>query len=184
MYNLVVENPESTVVAEYKPPYRKETAYQSEADLEKAFIHLLQSQAYEYLPITSESDLISNLRRKLETLNNYQFTEAEWKQFFTSRVANLNMGVEEKTHVIQEDHIQLLTREDGTVKNIRLIDKENIHNNSLQVINQYETDQGQRPNRYDVTILVNGLPLVHVELKKRGVYIKEAFNQINRYSRE
>ena len=184
MYNLVVENPESTVVAEYKPPYRKETAYQSEADLEKAFIHLLQTQAYEYLPITSESDLISNLRRKLETLNNYQFTDTEWKQFFTSRVANLNMGVEEKTHVIQEDHIQLLTREDGTVKNIRLIDKDNIHNNSLQVINQYETDQGQRPNRYDVTILVNGLPLVHVELKKRGVYIKEAFNQINRYSRE
>jgi type I restriction enzyme R subunit len=184
MYNLVVENPESTVVAEYKPPYRKETAYQSEADLEKAFINLLQSQAYEYLSITSESDLISNLRCKLETLNNYQFTEIEWKQFFTSRVANLNMGVEEKTHVIQEDHIQLLTREDGTVKNIRLIDKENIHNNSLQVINQYETDQGQRPNRYDVTILVNGLPLVHVELKKRGVYIKEAFNQINRYSRE
>jgi len=184
MYNLVVENPESTVVAEYRPPYRKETAYQSEADLEKAFIHLLQTQAYEYLPITSESDLISNLRCKLETLNNYQFTEIEWKQFFTSRVANLNMGVEEKTHVIQEDHIQLLTREDGTVKNIRLIDKENIHNNSLQVINQYETDQGQRPNRYDVTILVNGLPLVHVELKKRGVYIKEAFNQINRYSRE
>ena len=184
MYNLVVENPESTVVAEYKPPYRKETAYQSEADLEKAFINLLQTQAYEYLPITSESDLISNLRCKLETLNNYQFTEIEWKQFFTSKVANLNMGVEEKTHVIQEDHIQLLTREDGTVKNIRLIDKDNIHNNSLQVINQYETDQGQRPNRYDVTILVNGLPLVHVELKKRGVYIKEAFNQINRYSRE
>lgn len=184
MYNLVVENPESTVVAEYKPPYRKETAYQSEAALEKAFISLLQSQAYEYLSITSESDLISNLRCKLETLNNYQFTEIEWKQFFTSKVANLNMGVEEKTHIIQEDHIQLLTREDGTVKNIRLIDKENIHNNSLQVINQYETDQGQRPNRYDVTILVNGLPLVHVELKKRGVYIKEAFNQINRYSRE
>ncbi|HHV02652.1 MAG TPA: type I restriction endonuclease subunit R [Bacteroidales bacterium] len=183
-YALVAENPESTVVAEYKPPYRKETAYQSEADLEKAFIKLLQSQAYEYLPITSESDLISNLRSRLEALNQYKFTDAEWNQFFTSRVANLNLGVEEKNHIIQEDHIQLLTREDGTVKNIRLIDKDNIHNNSLQVINQYETDQGQRPNRYDVTILVNGLPLVHVELKRRGVYIKEAFNQINRYSRE
>lgn len=168
-YALVAENPESTVVAEYKPAYRKETAYQSEADLEKAFINLLQTQAYEYLPITSESDLISNLRSRLEALNQYQFTDAEWKQFFKSRVANLDMGVEEKTHIIQENHIQLLTREDGTAKNIRLIDKDNIHNNSLQVINQYETDQGQRPNRYDVTILVNGLPLVHVELKKRGI---------------
>ncbi|MEJ1730206.1 hypothetical protein SMA90_28160, partial [Escherichia coli] len=91
-YALVAENPESTVVAEYKPPYRKETAYQSEADLEKAFIKLLQSQAYEYLPITSESDLISNLRSRLEALNQYKFTDAEWNQFFTSRVANLNLG--------------------------------------------------------------------------------------------
>ncbi|MCK9436102.1 MAG: type I restriction endonuclease subunit R [Synergistaceae bacterium] len=184
MFKLVVENPESTVVAEYTPPYRKETAYQSEAALEQAFIELLQAQAYEYLPITSESDLINNLRSKIQALNDYHFTDKEWGQFFSSRITNLNMGVEEKTHIIQEDHIQLLKRDDGTIKNIRLIDKDNIHNNSLQVINQYETDQGQRPNRYDVTIMVNGLPLVHVELKRRGVYIQEAFNQINRYSRE
>ncbi|HQI70552.1 MAG TPA: type I restriction endonuclease subunit R, partial [Bacteroidales bacterium] len=183
-YKVVAENPESTVVAEYKPAYKRETNYQSEAGLEKAFIEQLQAQAYEYLPFASEQELIANLRRQLEKLNAYQFTETEWKQFFNSKIANQNSGIEEKTTIIQEDYIQLLTRDDSTTKNIYLLDKANIHNNSLQVINQYVTDSGQRLNRYDVTILVNGLPLVHVELKKRGVDIKEAFNQINRYNRE
>lgn len=183
-YTLVAENPESTVVAEYQPHCRKETAFQSEADLEKAFIVQLKTQAYEYLPITSEVELIDNLRCQLEALNNYKFTNTEWEQFFKSKIANQNNGIEEKTTIIQEDHIQLLTRDDGTVKNIYLIDKANIHNNRLQVINQYEVDKGQHANRYDVTVLVNGLPLVHIELKKRGVDIKEAFNQINRYNRE
>jgi len=183
-YSLVAENPESTVVAEYQPLYRKETTYQSEAELEKAFIEQLKTQAYDFLPITSENELIANLRLQLEALNNYKFTNTEWEQFFKSKIANQNNGIEEKTTIIQEDHIQLLTREDGTVKNIYLIDKANIHNNRLQVVNQYAVDSGQRSNRYDVTLLVNGLPLVHIELKKRGVDIKEAFNQINRYNRE
>jgi len=183
-YSLIAETPESTVVAEYQPLYRKETTYQSEADLEKAFIEQLQTQAYDYLPITSEDELIANLRLQLEALNNYQFTNSEWEQFFKGKIANQNNGIEEKTTIIQEDHIQLLTRDDGTVKNIYLIDKANIHNNRLQVVNQYAVDNGQRANRYDVTVLVNGLPLVHIELKKRGVDIKEAFNQINRYNRE
>ncbi|MCE5332069.1 MAG: DEAD/DEAH box helicase family protein, partial [Bacteroidales bacterium] len=183
-YNLVAENPESTVVAEYQPLYRKKTTFQSEADLEKAFIEQLKTQAYEYLPIISENELIANLRLQLEALNNYQFTNSEWEQFFKGKIANQNNGIEEKTTIIQEDHIQLLTRDDGTVKNIYLIDKANIHNNRLQVVNQYAVDNGQRANRYDVTVLVNGLPLVHIELKKRGVDIKEAFNQINRYNRE
>lgn len=183
-YFLVAENPESTVVAEYQPLYRKETTYQSEAELEKAFIEQLKTQAYDFLPITSEDELIANLRLQLEALNNYKFTNTEWEQFFKSKIANQNNGIEEKTTIIQEDHIQLLTREDGTVKNIYLIDKANIHNNRLQVVNQYAVDSGQRSNRYDVTLLVNGLPLVHIELKKRGVDIKEAFNQINRYNRE
>lgn len=183
-YNLVAENPESTVVAEFQSAPRREMSYQSEAELEKEFIGILVTQAYEHLIITSEQDLIKNLRLKLEKLNNYTFTENEWKQFFAGKIANLNMGIVEKTTIIQEDYIQLLNREDGTTKNIYLIDKENIHNNSLQVINQYEVHDGQRENRYDVTILVNGLPLVHVELKKRGVDIKEAFNQIKRYNRE
>ena len=183
-YSLVAENPESTVVAEYQPLYRKETTYQSEAELEKAFIEQLKTQAYDFLPITSEDELIANLRLQLEALNNYKFTNTEWEQFFKSKIANQNSGIEEKTTIIQEDHIQLLTRDDGTVKNIYLIDKANIHNNRLQVVNQYAVDSGQRSNRYDVTLLVNGLPLVHIELKKRGVDIKEAFNQINRYNRE
>ncbi len=197
-YHLIAENPESTVVSEYQPLFPREANYQSEADLEKAFIGQLQTQAYEYLHITTELGLIANLRRQLEILNGYQFTGTEWDQFFKSKIANQNNGIEEKTTIIQEDHIQLLSRDDGTVKNIYLIDKANIHNNRLQVINQYSVNPNQvnpvnpenqgsdllRENRYDVTILVNGLPLVHVEIKKRGVDIKEAFNQINRYNRE
>ena len=183
-YNLVAENPESTVVAEYQSTYKKETAFQTEDQLEKAFIKQLENQAYEYLSIKSEAELISNLRLQLQQLNTYTFTDKEWDHFLKSKIANQNSGIEEKTAIIQEDHIQLLTRDDGTVKNIYLIDKSNIHNNRLQILNQYETEDGQRPNRYDVTVLVNGLPLVHIELKKRGADIKEAFNQINRYNRE
>lgn len=183
-YEMVAQNRESTVVAEYKAADNRESTYQSEAALEQAFIKLLQAQAYEYLPITSEEELIGNLRKQLEMLNKYQFSDAEWKQLFEGKIANLNNGIEEKTTIIQEDHIQLLNCDDGQVKNIYLIDKANIHNNCLQVINQYSVEDGQRSNRYDITILVNGIPLVHIELKRRGVEIKEAFNQINRYSRE
>ncbi len=183
-YNLVVENPQSTVVAEYTPEYRTAKSYQTEADLEKAFIEQLKSQAYEYLPINTENDLIQNLRAQLEKLNNYKFSQKEWEQFLKSEIANPNHGIEEKTATIQEDYIKNLKRDDGTVKNIYLIRKDNIHENTLQVINQYTNESGQRPNRYDVTILVNGLPLVHVELKRRGVVLQEAFNQINRYQRE
>lgn len=183
-YILVAENPESTVVAEYQPHYQRESSYQTEAELERAFIEMLEKQAYEYLPIRTEQELIDNLRKKLEALNNYTFTNKEWEEFFRTKIANQNSGIEEKTTIIQEDYIQLLDQDDGMVKNIYLIDKMNIHNNSLQAINQYTTDEGVRDNRYDVTVLVNGLPLVHIELKKRGVDIKEAFNQINRYNRE
>jgi type I restriction enzyme R subunit len=179
-----VENPESTVVAEYQSPYQRETAYQSEDQLEKAFVQLLQGQAYERLNIGSEAELVHNLREQLQALNQYTFSDKEWDHFFKSNIANPNSGIEEKTRLIQEDHIQILHCDDGTKKNIYLLDKSNIHNNRLQVMNQYETADGQRTNRYDVTVLVNGLPLVHIELKKRGVDIKEAFNQINRYSRE
>ena len=174
---------ESTVVAEFLPDRVRETAYQSEAELEKAFIKQLQLQAYDYLPLTSEADLVSNLRLRLEALNKIAFSDAEWERFFGTCIASANDGIVEKTARIQEDHIQVLKRDDGTVKNIYLIDKLHIHNNSLQVINQYEVE-GNRANRYDVTVLVNGLPMVHVELKRRGVDIREAFNQINRYQRD
>jgi len=183
-YNLVAENPQSTVVAEYTPDKKRATHYQSEAELEHAFVEQLQSQAYEYLPITSETDLILNLRKQLEKLNDFTFSDAEWERFFTGDIANPNQSIAEKTATIQEDYIKNLKRDDGTVKNIYLLRKDKIHENSLQVINQYVTEKGQRKNRYDVTVLVNGLPLVHIELKRRGVAIQEAFNQITRYQRE
>jgi type I restriction enzyme R subunit len=174
---------ESTVVADLGDFVRKETAYQSESALENQFIELLKDQAYDYLTIGSETELIDNLKLKLEKLNNIEFSQSEWESFFSSRISSDNDSVLDKTKRIQEDHIQVLKRDNGDIKNIYLIDKQNIHNNSLQVLNQYEVE-GVRKNRYDVTILVNGLPLVHIELKRRGVDIREAFNQINRYQRD
>lgn len=183
-YNLVVANSQSTVVGEYLEDRVRASYYQSEADLESAFIKQLSTQAYEYLSISSENELIRNLRLQLERLNDFTFTDPEWENFFASELANPNQSIVEKTAIIQEDYIKNLIRDDGSVKNVYLIKKDNIHDNSLQVINQYSTDEGQRSNRYDVTVLVNGLPMVHIELKRRGVAIVEAFNQINRYSRE
>ena len=183
-YNIVVATDESTVVSEYVPEYSAGNAYQSEAELEQAFIKQLQAQGYAYLPIHHEEELITNLRHQLELLNSYTFTENEWNRFFTNNLASKNEGIIEKTRKIQTDHVQILQRDDGTTKNIYLLDKKNIHNNHLQVINQFEETQGQHKTRYDVTILVNGFPLVHVELKRRGVAIREAFNQIKRYQRE
>ena len=183
-YNIIAATTESTVVSEYIPEPRKSDAYQSEAALEKEFIHLLQGQGYEYIQVRSEAELIQNLRRQLEALNRMMFTEEEWKRFFKNNLAGANEGIVEKTRKIQSDHVQPLQRDDGTSKNVYLLDKKNIHNNRLQVLNQYEEDQGKRNTRYDVTILVNGLPLVHVELKRRGVPIREAFNQIKRYQRD
>ena len=183
-YNLVAESTQSTVVSEYTPDAKRASHYQSEAELERAFIEQLKLQAYDFLPITSEGDLVSNIRTQLELLNDVTFSDTEWEQFFANELANQNQSIEEKTATMQEDHIKILTRDDGTKKNIYLIRKDNIHDNRLQVINQYATEDGQRSNRYDVTVLVNGLPLVHIELKRRGVAIQEAFNQINRYQRE
>lgn len=182
--SIVAENTESTVVASYKPVRSADSNYQSEAELEKAFIKQLEDQAYEYLPIHSEDDLIQNLRHQLEKLNGITFSDNEWRRFFSDKIANKNYGIEQKSYIIQEDYVQVLKKDDGKDKNIRLIDKKDIHNNTLQVINQYVEDRGKHDNRYDVTILVNGLPLVHVELKRRGVPLKEAFNQIIRYNRD
>jgi type I restriction enzyme R subunit len=183
-YNLVAENTNSTVVSQFVPDRVREQAYQSEAQLERDFIAQLEAQAYEVVAINSEQDMVTNLRLQLQKLNSIIFSDAEWKRFFESEIANPNQSIEEKTATIQENSKKSFILDDGSVKNIDLIDKVSIHNNCLQVINQYATDEGQRKNRYDVTVLVNGLPLVHIELKRRGVDIKEAFNQINRYQRE
>ena len=183
-YNVVMEMNNSTVVTEYEPLKRKSDSYQSETALEKEFIKMLTEQGYDYLTIHDSETLMKNLRKQLEILNSYQFSDNEWTRFFNNSIANKNDGIVEKTRKIQEDHIQVLKKDDGTSKNIYLLDKKNIHNNRLQVINQYVENSGNYDNRYDVTILVNGLPLVHVELKRRGVALKEAFNQINRYQRD
>ena len=183
-YNVVMEMNDSTVVTEYEPIKRKSDSYQSEQALENEFIRLLTEQGYDYLEIHDSESLIKNLRTQLEIVNDYKFTDSEWDIFFNDSIANSNDGIVEKTRKIQEDNIQVLKKDDGTSKNITLIDKKCIHNNRLQVINQYVENSGNYDNRYDVTVLVNGLPLVHIELKRRGVALKEAFNQINRYQRD
>lgn len=183
-YNIIASTNECTVVAEYEPQGTSAKSYQSEAELEREFINILTSQGYEYVPINNEKDLILNLRKQLEKVNNYTFTDSEWERFFKECISNPNECIIEKTRKIQQDYIQVLERDDGSTKNIYLIHKDNIHANHLQVINQYEETEGLRKTRYDVTILVNGLPLVHIELKRRGVAIREAFNQIRRYQRD
>ena len=183
-YNIIVSTSEATVVSEYEPQQTRSDAYQSEAALEAAFIKQLTEQGYTYLPIHGSDELVNNLREQLEKLNNFKFSEDEWKRFFAQNLSNANDGIVEKTRLIQEDSVQVLKRDDGSSKNITLIDKKNIHNNSVQVINQYVENSGNYDNRYDVTVLVNGFPLVHIELKRRGVALKEAFNQIERYQRD
>ncbi len=183
-FNIVAQTNENTVVTEYESVKKRSENYQSEAVLEKEFINLLGEQGYTYLNIHKEADLVVNLRRQLSLLNQYDFTDGEWERFFSAYIANPNETIADKTRKIQEDYVQVLKRDDGSSKNIMLIDKKNIHNNTLQVMNQYvvnKEDGAKYNNRYDVTVLVNGFPLVHIELKRRGVAIREAFNQINRY---
>ena len=157
-FNIVAETSENTVVTEYEPVKKRSDSYQSEAELEQEFIRLLCEQGYEYLPIHTEKDLIVNLRKKLEELNNYQFSDAEWDAFFKNAVANPNEHIVEKTRKIQEDNVQVLTRDDGSSKNITLIDKKNIHNNRLHghqsVCSWLQIEGAKYDNRYDVTVLV------------------------------
>lgn len=183
-FNIVSQSDESTVVTEYKPQMKRSENYQSESELEREFIFMLKDLGYEYLPIHKENDLINNLRKQLEKLNDYHFSDNEWTNFFREIIANQKDSIVEKMRLIQENHVQVLKCDNGKSKNIMLIDKKNIYNNTVQVINQYaiSKDEGAiHNNRYDVTILVNGLPLIHIELKRRGIPIREAFNQINRY---
>lgn len=184
-YDLISENDESTVVSEFEQGFfAAEAPYMSESNLEDQFVAQLGMQAYEFLPVSTEEELIANLRKQLEQLNGVTFNDSEWKRFFATNIAKPNSGIIEKTRVIQEDPRFTFTFDNGDMKNIMLLDKKDIHQNQLQVMRQYTPTGGKAKNRYDVTILVNGLPLVHVELKKPGVDIREAFNQIKRYNRE
>ena len=184
----VVVSDEYTVVGLYHPIRDQEQEYQSEAALEDDLIKQLCAQAYEYVDIHDRDGLEANLRVQLEALNDYRFSDREWKDFYRHSIVDVRSSdgnpVVAKARRIQEDHVQVLIRDDGSTKNISLIDKTNIHRNKVQVIRQYAIDTGARSNRYDVTILVNGLPLVHIELKRRGKKLRRAFNQIDRYQRD
>ena len=183
-FNVIAEQENVTVMAHYEALPREERGYQSEAELERALICQLTKQGYEYVNITSEDELLKNLKNQLERLNSLNLSDSEWQQLLVKHIASPQMSIEDKTERIQQKEIVDIIRDNGMTQNIKLIDKRDIHNNHLQVLNQYVPEGGTRGNRYDVTILVNGLPLVHCELKRRGVPLKEAFNQINRYERE
>lgn len=183
-YNIVIQQDESTVMTRYEARPAEQTAYQSEAALEAAFMAQLERQGYERVAIHTEAELTTNLRRQLERLNHLTLSDDEWKRLFGQYIANENLTLEDKTERIQHDPVVSLELDNGETRNIRLLDKTDIYANHLQVMNQYSPTGGTAKNRYDVSILVNGLPLVHIELKRRGVQLKEAFNQINRYGRE
>ena len=183
-YKIIVEQENSTVMAHFEVEPKPAEGYQSEAKLERSMIQQLQSQGYEYAWIKNEADLLVNLRKQIGLLNELTLSDTEWERLLPM-ISNEQMTIQDKTQMIQGDgYIVTLLLDDGKKRNIRLIDKHNIYNNRLQVTNQYEVSDGAYKNRYDVTILVNGLPMVQIELKRRGVSIKEAFNQINRYQRD
>ena len=184
-YKLILEQDHQTVMAHYEVAAKPAGGYQSEAALEQAFISQLVSQGYEYArSVKDEASLLANLRQQLELLNDVSLSDGEWRRLLPL-ISNEQMTIEDKTEMLQgKGYILALTLDNGLTKNIRLWDKQNVHNNRLQVINQYVEGGGKHKTRYDVTILVNGLPMVHVELKRRGVPVKEAFNQIDRYLRD
>ena len=180
----IVESKNFIVLDKYSPNWGLAESYQSEWDLEREFIDDLKAQGYEYLPdLRSSEDMLANVRKQVQILNNVQFSDAEWLRFVETYLDKPSDNIIDKTRKIHDDYIHDFVFDDGHIQNIYLIDKRNFLRNKLQVIKQFE-QIGTHANRYDVTILVNGLPLVQVELKKRGVAIREAFNQIHRYSKE
>ena len=184
-YKTIAESNNFIVLDQYNKLVEEPNAgYQTEGSLEREFIRDLQAQGYEYLQgLNSHDALVNNLRAQLQRLNNVVFSDAEWRRFLEEYLDKPSDSLIEKTRKIHDDSIYDFVFDNGRIQNIYLLDKKNLANNTLQVINQFE-QTGSYDNRYDVTILVNGLPLVHIELKKRGVAIREAFNQIHRYSKE
>jgi len=180
----IAESNNFIVLDRYTKESQVAETYQSEYDLEREFIEDLANQGYEYLPdLNTPEKMLANVREQLQSLNNVQFLEAEWKRFVEEYLDKPGDNIVDKTRKIHDDYIHDFVFDDGHIQNIYLVDKKNIARNKVQVIRQFE-QTGNHANRYDVTILVNGLPLVQIELKKRGVAIREAFNQIHRYSKE
>lgn len=183
-YNPIAESNNFIILEKYTREWQVSESYQSEADLERELISDLQNQGYEYRPdLNSQEALLANVRAQLQTLNNVQFSDGEWLRFAETYLDKPSEGIVDKTRKIHDDYIHDFVFDDGRIKNIYLLDKKILTRNKLQVIKQFE-QTGSHANRYDVTILVNGLPLVQVELKRRDVAIREAFNQVHRYSRE
>ena len=184
-YKTIAESNNFIVLDQYNKFVEEPNAgYQTEGSLEREFIRDLQAQGYEYLQGLNNHDaLVKNLRAQLQRLNNVVFSDAEWRRFLEEYLDKPSDSLIEKTRKVHDDYIYDFVFDNGRIQNIYLLDKKNLANNTLQVINQFE-QTGSYDNRYDVTILVNGLPLVHIELKQRGVAIREAFNQIHRYSKE
>ena len=183
-YRAIAESNNFIVLDKYSPDWKAADGYQTEDALEREFIQDLANQGYEYLPsLNTPEALLTNVRVQLQTLNNVQFADGEWRRFVETFLDKPSDGIVEKTRKIHDDYIHDFVFDDGGIQNIYLLDKKNIARNKVQVIKQFE-QTGSHANRYDVTILVNGLPLVQVELKKRGVAIREAFNQVHRYSKE
>ncbi|MCP9295712.1 MAG: type I restriction endonuclease subunit R [Planktothrix agardhii LY1] len=182
-YNTIAESNNFIVLDQYtKTP--QSDSYQSESDLERELLQDLIQQGYQYLPnVTNPQAMLVNVREQLQTLNNVQFTEGEWRRFVETFLDKPSDSIIDKTRKIHDDYIHDFVFDDGRIQNIYLLDKKNLARNKVQVIKQFE-QKGKQANRYDVTILVNGLPLVQIELKKRGVAIREAFNQVHRYSKE
>jgi len=186
-YKTIAESNNFIVLDNYKKfsEVNETTAgYQTEADLEKELIQDLQNQGYEYLPnLSNQKSMLANVRTQLQNLNDMQFTDKEWERFVIEYLDKPSDNLVDKTRKLHDNYIYDFVFDDGHIQNIYLVDKKNISRNKVQVISQFE-QKGTHANRYDVTILVNGLPLVQVELKKRGVAIREAFNQVHRYSKE
>lgn len=183
-YKTIAESKNFIVLDKYTKEWQANESYQSEGDLERELIQDLVHQGYEAPSgLNTPAALLANVRAQLQALNNVQFLDAEWQRFVETWLDKPSDGIVEKTRKIHDDYVHDFVFDDGRIQNIYLLDKKNIARNKVQVIKQFE-QAGSHANRYDVTILVNGLPLVQVELKKRGVAIREAFNQVHRYSKE
>src|SRR5690554_2892638 len=183
-YKAIAESNNFIVLDKYTQNWQVAENYQSEDDLERELVQDLQNQGYEYLPaLNNPQAMLANVRVQLQALNKVNFSESEWARFVETYLDKPSDSITDKTRKIHDDYILDFVFDDGRIQNIYLVDKNNITRNKLQVIKQFE-QAGSHANRYDVTILVNGLPLVHIELKKRGVHIQEAFNQVHRYSKE
>ena len=183
-YKTIAESKNFIVLDKYTAEWKAAEGYQTEEALERELIQDLVNQGYEFVPgLNAPEKLLANVRVQLQALNNVQFTDAEWQRFVSNWLDKPSEGIVDKTRKVHDDYVHDFVFDDGHIQNIYLFDKKHIARNKLQVIKQFE-QTGSHANRYDVTILVNGLPLVQVELKKRGVAIREAFNQVHRYSKE